>query len=275
MTKRLANSFNFFMFAHPCRSEASQFASAQGGFLLRAINQRLCMPDSKAHLLYVEDDESLSFVTRDNLELNGYEVTYCEDGQKALDTIRSTQKFDLCILDVMLPEVDGFTLAQEIRKRDEVVPIIFLTAKSMKQDKIHGLTIGADDYITKPFSIEELLLKIDIFLRRTKYANILKSSTPVGIGNYAFDYKNLSLTTEGYSETLTQKEADLLKLLNEHRNQVVKRSFILETIWGKDDYFLGRSLDVFISRLRKYLSLDERIKIENIHGVGFKFKVDD
>ena len=172
------------------------------------------MADAKAHLLYVEDDESLSFVTRDNLELNGYEVTYCEDGQKALDTIRAAQKFDLCILDVMLPHVDGFTLAQEIRKRDEVVPIIFLTAKSMKQDKIHGLTIGADDYITKPFSIEELLLKIDIFLRRTKYANILKSSTPVSIGNYSFDYKNLSLTAEGYSETLTQKEADLLKLLN-------------------------------------------------------------
>jgi DNA-binding response OmpR family regulator len=145
----------------------------------------------------------------------------------------------------------------------------------MKQDKIHGLTIGADDYITKPFSIEELLLKIDIFLRRTKYANILKSSTPVSIGNYSFDYKNLSLTAEGYSETLTQKEADLLKLLNEHKNQVVKRSFILETIWGKDDYFLGRSLDVFISRLRKYLNLDDRIKVENIHGVGFKFKVDD
>jgi len=238
-------------------------------------NNNFEMADTKAHLLYVEDDESLSFVTRDNLELNGYQVTYCEDGQKALDTIQSKQKFDLCILDVMLPEVDGFTLAQEIRKRDEVVPIIFLTAKSMKQDKIHGLTIGADDYITKPFSIEELLLKIDIFLRRTKYANILKSNTPLSIGNYSFDYKNLSLTAEGYSETLTQKEADLLKLLNEHRNQVVKRSFILETIWGKDDYFLGRSLDVFISRLRKYLSLDDRIKIENIHGVGFKFRVDE
>jgi two-component system response regulator VicR len=244
-------------------------------FYFYATNHHSNMADTKAHLLYVEDDESLSFVTRDNLELNGYEVTYCEDGQKALDTIQSKQKFDLCILDVMLPYVDGFALAQEIRKRDEVVPIIFLTAKSMKQDKIHGLTIGADDYITKPFSIEELLLKIDIFLRRTKYANILKSSTPVSIGSYSFDYKNLSLTAEGYSETLTQKEADLLKLLNEHRNQVVKRSFILETIWGKDDYFLGRSLDVFISRLRKYLNLDDRIKIENIHGVGFKFKVDE
>jgi two-component system, OmpR family, response regulator VicR len=233
------------------------------------------MADSKAHLLYVEDDESLSFVTRDNLELSGYAVTYCEDGKKAMETIQSGQKFDLCILDVMLPEVDGFTLAEEIRKRDEQVPILFLTAKSMKQDKIHGLTIGADDYITKPFSIEELLLKIDIFLRRTKYAVMLKPGKPLTIGTYEFDYKNLSLSTEGYSETLTQKEADLLKLLNEHRNQVIKRSFILETIWGKDDYFLGRSLDVFISRLRKYLGLDERIKVENIHGVGFKFRVDD
>ncbi len=233
------------------------------------------MTHPKATIFYVEDDESLSFVTRDNLELSGYVVTHSEDGQKALDIIKSGQKFDLCILDVMLPEVDGFTLAQEIRKRDEQVPIIFLTAKSMKQDKIHGLTIGADDYITKPFSIEELLLKIDIFLRRTKYTTMLKPGIPVAIGSYEFDYKNLSLSAEGYSETLTLKEADLLKLLNENKNQVVKRSYILETIWGKDDYFLGRSLDVFISRLRKYLSLDERIKVENIHGVGFKFRVDD
>ena len=119
------------------------------------------------------------------------------------------------------------------------------------------------------------MLKIDIFLRRTKYTTMLKPGIPISIGNYLFDYKNLSLTAEGYSETLTLKEADLLKLLNENKNQVVKRSFILETIWGKDDYFLGRSLDVFISRLRKYLSLDDRIKVENIHGVGFKFRVDD
>lgn len=233
------------------------------------------MPGTKAHILYVEDDESLSFVTRDNLELNGYEVTYCDDGRKALDTIKSGQRFDLCILDVMLPEVDGFDLAKAIRERDEQVPVIFLSAKSMKQDRIHGLSIGADDYMTKPFSIEELLLKIEIFLRRSKVTMPAKNDKPVMIGNYHFDYKNLSLTTEGYSETLTQKEADLLKLLFEHRNQVIKRSFILETIWGKDDYFLGRSLDVFISRLRKYLSLDDRIKVENIHGVGFKFRVDD
>jgi two-component system, OmpR family, response regulator VicR len=233
------------------------------------------MADKKAHLLYVEDDESLSFVTRDNLELNGYEVTYCEDGGVAMKTIQSGAKFDICILDVMLPEVDGFTLAQEIRKRDEQVPIIFLTAKSMKQDKIHGLTLGADDYMTKPFSIEELLLKIEIFLRRSAFNAAPRGSAPVSIGYYTFDYKNLHLSNGAYSETLTQKEADLLKLLNENKNQVVKRSFILETIWGKDDYFLGRSLDVFISRLRKYLSIDERIKIENIHGVGFKFKVEE
>jgi len=233
------------------------------------------MADSKAHLLYVEDDESLSFVTRDNLELHGYQVTYCEDGQKALDVIQSTQRFDLCILDVMLPEVDGFTLAQEIRKRDEQVPIIFLSAKSMKQDKIHGLTLGADDYITKPFSIEELLLKIDIFLRRTRFMSAARTNTPVVIGDYTFDYKNLSLAHGDLAETLTQKEADLLRLLNENRNQVVKRSYILESIWGKDDYFLGRSLDVFISRMRKYLNQDDRIKVENIHGVGFKFRVDD
>ena len=233
------------------------------------------MSDKKAHLFYVEDDESLSFVTPDNLELSGYEVTYCDDGKKALDTIKSGQRFDLCILDVMLPEVDGFDIAKAIRERDDQVPIIFLSAKSMKQDRIHGLTLGADDYMTKPFSIEELLLKIDIFLRRSRIAAPESGDKPTSIGSYIFDYKNLSLSTEGYSETLTQKEADLLKLLSDHRNQVVKRSFILETIWGKDDYFLGRSLDVFVSRLRKYLSIDERIKVENIHGVGFKFKVEE
>lgn len=235
---------------------------------------RTRMTASKAHILYVEDDESLRFVTLDNLELSGYQVTFCEDGQKAMDVIRSGQKFDLCILDVMLPEVDGFDLAKAIRERDEQVPIIFLSAKSMKQDRIHGLSIGADDYMTKPFSIEELLLKIEIFLRRSRGVTVKSADQPVMIGKYYFDYKNLSLSAEGYAETLTQKEADLLKLLFEHRNQVIKRSFILETIWGKDDYFLGRSLDVFISRLRKYLNLDESIKVENIHGVGFKFRVD-
>lgn len=225
----------------------------------------------KANLLYVEDDASLSFVTKDNLELQGYEITHCLDGKSALDVAKN-QQFDLCILDVMLPEMDGFTLAQEIRKFDAEIPIIFLTAKSLKEDKIKGLKLGGDDYITKPFSIEELILKIEIFLRRRN----ISAPQPVSkyhLGIFEFDYPNLELSSNGHTETLTQREADLLKYFLDQPNQVVKRSDILETLWGEDDYFLGRSLDVFISRLRKYLKADESLKIENIHGVGFRFKM--
>lgn len=226
----------------------------------------LCM---KAHLLYVEDDASLSFVTRDNLELQGFKITWCPEGRSALEAIRQG-KFDLCILDVMLPEIDGFTLAKEIRQRDPEVPILFLTAKSLKEDRLHGLRIGGDDYLTKPFSIEELILKIDIFLKRRHVATPNPPAQTM-IGNYRLDYPNLSLALNGDSRRLTQKEADLLRLFFQNRNQVLRRSLILETLWGEDDYFLGRSLDVFVSRLRKYLAQDERIRIENIHGVGFKF----
>ncbi len=225
----------------------------------------------KAHLLYVEDDASLGFVTRDNLELQGYEVTHFADGQSAIEAIEN-HKFDLCILDVMLPGVDGFAIAEEIRKYDTQVPIIFLTAKSLKEDKIKGLKLGADDYITKPFSIEELILKIEVFLRRRTIVapNAAKNYR---FGTYKFDYDNLDLSHNGDSKSLTQREADLLKLFLEQPNQVIKRSDILERLWGEDDYFLGRSLDVFISRLRKYLKQDESLKIENIHGVGFRFKM--
>ncbi len=230
--------------------------------------------NKKAHILYVEDDQSLSFVTRDNLELQGYAITHCGDGQAALDTIREEQ-FDICILDVMLPQVDGFTIAKEIRKSDPHVPILFLTAKSLKEDRIHGLKLGADDYITKPFSIEELILKIEIFLRRSKVTQPAAQASLIQIGNYQFDYLNLTLINNNESKRLTQKEADLLRFLSQHRNQVVKRSVILEQLWGEDDYFLGRSLDVFISRLRKYLRDDEHLRIENIHGVGFCFHVEE
>ena len=171
----------------------------------------------------------------------------------------------------MLPEVDGFTIAKEIRKYDQEVPIIFLTAKSLKEDKLHGLKLGGDDYITKPFSIEELILKIEIFLRRSKIS-IPQEVLNFRIGAYDFDYKNLSLKRESNQKVLTQKEADLLKYFVQNKNMVLKRSDILETIWGEDDYFMGRSLDVFISRLRKYLKEDDALKIENIHGVGFKLK---
>ena len=227
---------------------------------------------AKANLLYVEDDESLSFVTKDNLELQGYHITYCEDGLKAMAKIKD-DIFDLCILDVMLPDVDGFTIAEEIRKYNTQVPIIFLTAKSLKEDKIRGLKLGADDYLTKPFSIEELILKIEIFLKRSKI-NAPSTPTYLTIGRYLLDHKNLSLKYGDAAKTLTQKEADLLKMFLENKNEVIKRSLILETLWGEDDYFLGRSLDVFISRLRKYLVQDDRIKIENIHSVGFRMKVD-
>ncbi|MEM9917102.1 MAG: response regulator transcription factor [Bacteroidota bacterium] len=227
----------------------------------------------KAHLLYVEDDESLSFVTKDNLELQGYQITYCKDGREAIDTIRD-RSFDLCILDVMLPEVDGFTIAKEIRQKNSDVPIIFLTAKSLKEDRIHGLRLGADDYITKPFSIEELILKVEVFLRRSKVVtSIPKKSTHYNLGSYEFDHTNLLLKRDDGAKTLTQKEADLLKLFADNPNEVLKRSHILEVLWGEDDYFMGRSLDVFISRLRKYLKAEAALKIENIHGVGFRLKM--
>jgi two-component system, OmpR family, response regulator VicR len=226
----------------------------------------------KPHLLYVEDDESLGFVTKDNLEMQGYQITHCTDGKSALETAKAGS-FDLCILDVMLPEMDGFTLAEEIRRFNTDIPIIFLTAKSLKEDKIKGLRLGGDDYITKPFSIEELILKVEVFLRRRSVTAGSAKPTNYRFGCYEFDYKNLGLTCNGQTETLTQREADLLKFLLDNPNQVVKRSDILEKLWGEDDYFMGRSLDVFISRLRKYLRHDEKLKVENIHGVGFRFNM--
>ncbi len=222
----------------------------------------------KAKILYVEDDETLGFVTKDNLELNGYAITHCKDGRAALQQINEEQ-FDLCILDVMLPEIDGFTLAKEIRKSNQQVPIIFLTAKSLKEDKILGLKIGGDDYIIKPFSIEELILKVEIFLKRSQVNSTAINRVHM-VGNCSLDHNNQILIIDDQDRSLTKREADLLKFFIERKNQVVQRSQILEQIWGEDDYFLGRSLDVFISRLRKYLKPDPSIKIENIHGVGFR-----
>lgn len=225
----------------------------------------------KARLLYVEDDASLGFVTKDNLLLQGYDITHCLDGKQALAAIQQ-QSFDLCILDVMLPGIDGFQIAEQIRKTDKQTPIIFLTAKSLKEDKIHGLKLGGDDYITKPFSMEELLLKIEIFLKRRTLTEVSQQNE-FKVGQYIFDYSNYRLKHGDSSCTMTQREGDLLKFFIDHPNQLLKRSFILEQLWGEDDYFLGRSLDVFISRLRKYLSKDTSLKIENIHGVGFRLKM--
>ena len=222
----------------------------------------------KAKILYVEDDETLSFITKDNLELNEYKVIHCENGIEALERFHD-EEFDLCLLDVMLPKMDGFEIATHIRKVNPHIPILFLTAKSMKEDKIHGLGIGGDDYITKPFSIEELILRIEVFLKR-KYINPVRSAD-LAIGKYRLDYQNLKLFQgDNLIKDLTQKECDLLKLLIENKGHTLKRELILEKLWGENDYFLGRSMDVFISRLRKYLKEDSTIKIENVHGVGFR-----
>lgn len=227
--------------------------------------------ESKARIFYVEDDETLSFVTKDHLEMHGYSIHHCADGQQAIDCLTDAQ-FDIAILDVMLPGIDGFEIAQRIRERNESVPILFLTAKSMKEDRLEGFKTGGDDYITKPFSIEELLMRIEVFLKRR---NVLvdEKSSDFKIGKFQFDFENLTLTNGSESATLTKKEAELLRYFVTHPNRVLKRSEILTRIWGEDDYFLGRSLDVFISRLRKYLKDDDRLKIENLHGVGFKFIV--
>lgn len=226
----------------------------------------------KPRILYVEDDLSLSFVTQDSLELRGYHITHCLDGEEALRKF-AAETFDLCILDVMLPKVDGFSIAKKIRDTNTQIPILFLSAKSLKEDKIKGLQIGADDYITKPYSIEELVLKIEIFLRRSQVAILPTTLLPItilGIGQYVLDYPNQKLNYLNTQQNLTHREADLLKMLVENKNQIVKRDIILKNIWGEDDYFLGRSMDVFISRLRKYLQQDANLRIENIHGVGFR-----
>lgn len=222
-------------------------------------------------ILLVEDDQTLNFIIKDNLEQNGYVVTSAEDGESAIKLFKSG-KFSLCLLDVMLPKKDGFTLAKEIREIDDHVPIIFLTARSMTEDRIIGLTIGGDDYITKPFSMEELLLKIKIFLKRSLNASETTNDQnyyKVGIFNFYFD--SLILDSNEDRKTLTYKEAELLRYFCDNPNKVLSRSDILIQVWGSDDYYLGRSLDVFISRLRKYLSSDENIKILNLHGIGFRF----
>ena len=218
-------------------------------------------------ILYVEDDETLAFLTQDALTENGYQVHHFMDGANALKAFKK-EAFDLCVIDVMLPIMDGFSLAEELRSLNTQVPIIFVTAKSMKEDKIKGLTIGADDYITKPFSIEELILKINVFLKRRFIRTDLDSV--VSIGQCAFDFKNLTIDHKNQKIKLTQREGELMQQLYVNKNAVVSRKDLLERVWGKEDYFLGRSMDVFISRLRKHLSCDPSVTIENVHGVGFR-----
>ena len=223
---------------------------------------------NKARLLYAEDDETLAFLTKDNLEQNGYDVVHCADGNSCLELF-NREVFDICVLDIMMPKKDGFEVATAIRERNVVIPIIFLSAKALKEDRIKGLRLGADDYMVKPFSIEELLLKIEIFLKRSQRIDTLPNS--IIVGRFHFDTNNYTLTESDEVVTLTQREAELLKLFLDNKNVVLKREQILKSLWGDDDYFMGRSLDVFISRLRKILSSEKNIAIENLHGIGFRF----
>ncbi|MBP9793598.1 MAG: response regulator transcription factor [Flavobacterium sp.] len=223
---------------------------------------------SKSKILYAEDDATIAFLTKDSLE-EKYAITHCSNGLLALESFKTTS-FDLCLFDIMMPKMDGFELAEAIRKIDPEIPILFISAKILKEDRIKGLRIGADDYIVKPFSIEELELKIDIFLKRSRKDNSL-TATHYTIGKYLFDTANYLVYNDTEKIVLTQRESELLKLFLDHKNIVLKREDILKKLWGSDDYFLGRSLDVFISRLRKIISTEPDISIENLHGIGFKF----
>lgn len=231
------------------------------------------MKVNKPKILYVEDDIDLSFVTKDNLEIKGYDIAYCKDGKEAWSEFNKND-FDLCILDVMLPEMDGFTLAKKIREINEDIPIIFLSAKSLKEDRIEGLVVGGDDYITKPYSIQELVLKIEVFLKRNKISTGKNNSKTIfQIGEFNFNAQTLELSFKNISKRLTSREAELLKYLCLNQDKVVKKEDILIEVWDNDSYFNSRSLDVFISRLRKYLKDDSSIQINNIHGIGFILSV--
>lgn len=224
-----------------------------------------------AKILLAEDDENLGFMLQDNLSEFGHEVSWAKNGLDALETYGTT-KFDVCIIDVMMPKMDGFELARNIREADAFVPLLFLTAKSMEEDKLKGFEIGADDYITKPFSIKELDYRITVFLKRSGTSLHLPKRT-ISFGHSTYDAEELVYTCGPVTHSLTEMEAKLLELLVQHQNQLIRREVILEKIWGENDYFKGRSLDVFITRLRKYLKEDHTLEIRNHHGVGFCLKI--
>ncbi len=228
----------------------------------------------KIPILLVEDDLSLQFIVKDNLEQHNYKVDVAEDGETALQLF-NTRNYALVLLDVMLPRMDGFNVAREIRRGNEQIPILFLTARSMTDDKITGLKAGGDDYITKPFSMEELMLRMEIFLRRSSPGAELRLDATYAIGTYEYVESQLLLKHPNGDRRLTLKESELVKLFSQNPGRILNREEILLRIWGSDDYFMGRSLDVFISRLRKYFSYDTSIRIVNQHGVGFRLLVGD
>ncbi len=227
--------------------------------------------DEPVKILLAEDDVNLGFVVKDNLEHHGFEVDLCQDGEEALKHFH-TVNYDICILDIMMPKMDGFAVATNIRNKNTQIPILFLTAKTLKEDRLQGFLMGGDDYITKPFSIEELILRIKVFLKRSK-VDFMQANVAVQIGGYTFRHDQLTLEKDGKEKMLTQKEADVLMILCQAKGEVVKRTDILLKVWGDDDYFHGRSLDVFISRLRKYIADEPLAQITNHHGVGFRLRI--
>lgn len=226
------------------------------------------MQQYKASILLVEDDASLGFVIRDRLEDEDYEVFFSSDGEAGWHQFMR-HNVDICILDVMLPKKDGISLAEQIRKKNKDVPILFLTAKSMDEDRIAGFKAGGDDYITKPFNMEEVLLRIEVFLKRTQKDEEANKKI-FKLGRLKFDSINLLLIDGKEKQQLTQKESDLLRFLCLNVNRVAKREDILMNVWGKEDYFLGRSMDVFMTKIRKYLKDIDNVDIQTVHGVGFK-----
>ena len=228
------------------------------------------MEKEQLKVLLAEDDKNLGNILKTYLEAKGYAPTLCVNGKEALETF-TKKSFDFCIIDIMMPLKDGFTVAKEIREMDKKIPVLFLTAKSMQEDKLKGFELGADDYITKPFSMEELLARMQAILRRSRETRKQANESSVyNIGRFRFDYNRQTLTLGKDEQKLTSKEAELLRLLCENMNEVLDRSVALKRIWHDDSYFNARSMDVYITKLRKYLKDDPGVELLNVHGIGFK-----
>jgi len=223
---------------------------------------------NKSKILLVEDNLNLGFLTREFLESEGFDVRIYKDGESGLKAFKE-HTFDICILDIMLPKMDGYQLAKEIRKDKPLIPILFLTAKNLKDDKFKGFDLGADDYITKPFDEDELLWRINAILNRSKKPTLTTQKTKIKLGEFVFDAPNQQLILGENIQRLTERETKVLLILCENRGNLTRREDLLKDIWGENDYFMGRSLDVFIAKLRKYLKLDPNITIENVPRVGF------
>lgn len=223
-------------------------------------------------ILLAEDDVDFGNILQQYLTLHNFDVVWAKDGKEALEIFKNNN-FDICVFDVMMPKLDGFSLAEKVIEQNPEMPFVFLTARNQKEDKLKGLKLGADDYIVKPFEADELILRLQNIIKRTQKSVVSTTSDIVKIGNYTFNPKQLQLEHKTKTQRLTEKEVQLIQFLYEHKNQLLKREEILSEVWQNDDFFSGRSMDVFISRLRKYFAEDPTIKIESIRGVGLEFKV--